>query len=71
MKQWHHAIADYSRAIELDPSSGENYWGRAIVYYSLQQYDKAWADVHKARSLGSEPAPEFLSALRAASGREG
>jgi hypothetical protein len=33
-------------------------------------YEKAWDDVHKAEGLGWQVHPEFLKALREASGRQ-
>ena len=52
-----------NRAIKLDPEYAE-------AYYHKQEYDKAWEDVHKVRSLRKEPSPEFIEKLREASGRE-
>jgi hypothetical protein len=40
---------------------------RAIAYAITGEYDKAWEDVHKVQSLGSQVHPEFLEALREAS----
>lgn len=36
----------------------------------MAEYDQAWEDVHKAQSLNNPVGPEFLRALREASGRE-
>lgn len=64
------AVADFTKAVEIDPRSGLGYAGRAIAYYSLRDYGKAWGDVYKAQGLGFQIRPEFLKALRKASGRE-
>jgi protein O-mannosyl-transferase len=45
------AIADYSRAIELDPGDDSYYHNRAIAYAAKKQYDKALADNGKAFAL--------------------
>lgn len=46
------AMSDFNKALELKPNDGQSYASRAEVYYKLKEYDKAWADVHKAQSLG-------------------
>ena len=70
-KEYDKAIADYTRAIEIDPQRfAVAYAERALIYYVKKEYDKAWEDVHKAQSLGQEVRPQFLKALREASGRK-
>ncbi len=68
------AISDYSKAIELRPNFpcvGNTYTRRAGAYYSLQEYDKAWNDVHKAESLGYQDILRgFIKDLKKASGRD-
>jgi len=46
------------------------YNNRGVVYYFAKEYDKAWADVHKAEALGGVVHPGFLDALKKASGRD-
>jgi len=58
------AISDYDKAIEMDPRYAAAYINRAVVYYELGQYDKAWGDVHKAEELGAIVNPGFVSALK-------
>jgi len=41
-----------------------------VAYARKGRYDKAWGDVHKAQDLGLKIHPEFLNALRKASGRQ-
>jgi hypothetical protein len=48
------AIADYSRAIELDPGDDSYYHNRAIAYAAKKQYDKALADNGKAFALNTD-----------------
>ncbi len=45
------AIADYSRAIELDPGDDDYYNNRAIAYAAKKEYDLALADNRKAFQL--------------------
>ena len=63
------AITEHSKAIEINPKYAWAYNNRGTSYYSKGEYDKAWVDIHKARSLGYQVHPEFLKALREASGR--
>ena len=51
LKQWDKAIADYSKAIELDPKNAWALSNRANIYSQLKQWDKAIADYTKAIEL--------------------
>jgi protein O-mannosyl-transferase len=62
---------DLAAAIALNPRDGEAYHNRAVAYYFLKDYERAWADVAAARSVGIVILPDFLDALRRASGRDG
>jgi tetratricopeptide (TPR) repeat protein len=64
------AIADFSKAIEINPRDANNYFNRGIAYFFKREYEKAWDDVYKTESLGYRVRPEFLKALREASGRQ-
>ena len=64
------AIADFNKAIEIDPKDSSPYNNRGVAYLDKGEYEKAWDDVHKAESLGHRIHPEFLKALREASGRQ-
>jgi len=68
--QYDRAIADYNKALDLNPKIADAYNNRAVAYYYQKDYDKAWKDVHKAQSLGYKVHPGFLKALRQASGRD-
>ena len=48
LRQFDKAIADYNKAIEIDPKYINAYMFRGGVYHSLHQYDKAIADCTKA-----------------------
>ena len=64
------AIASFSQVLEIDPGLADAYNNRAIAYSLKRYYPEAWEDVHKAETLGSPVAPEFLQELRRASGRD-
>ncbi len=49
------AIADYSKAIELDSSYALAYYNRGIAYYNTGQSDLAIADFNKAIQLSDDP----------------
>jgi tetratricopeptide (TPR) repeat protein len=68
--QFDQAISDYDKAIELNPRFAKAILSRGAAYYFKGEYDKAWADVHKAQSLGLQVLPAFLQALSQASGRQ-
>jgi len=70
MEEYEKALADYSRAIELNPGLAQAYVNRAFANHRLSEYDRAWADVRKAWSLGAVVSPEFVDELAEASGRQ-
>jgi tetratricopeptide (TPR) repeat protein len=45
------AIADFDRAITLDPKSIQAYYNRGIAYFSIRQPDRAIADLDQAIKL--------------------
>lgn len=46
------ALANYSRAIELNPDLGEAYFNRGLIYLQFGQREKAIDDLSKAGELG-------------------
>lgn len=62
-------IAIFTKEIENKSQYSGAYYNRAIAYYFNQEYDKSWQDVYKAQALGSKFKPEFIEALKKASGR--
>jgi protein O-mannosyl-transferase len=64
------AILDYNKAMQINPNYAMAYNNRGVIYYFLREYDKAWVDVHKAQRLGCAVNPEFIAALKKASGRD-
>ena len=51
MKEYEKAIADYSKAIELDPNDAHAYDNRGVCYSDLKEYEKALADLNTAIEL--------------------
>jgi tetratricopeptide (TPR) repeat protein len=45
------AIADFNRAIQLDPSSADTYIDRGIVFYRMHEFDRAFADIAQAKRI--------------------
>jgi tetratricopeptide (TPR) repeat protein len=64
------AIADFNKAIALDPRDGWAYKTRALLWFDRKAYDKAWGDVKKAQELGASIDPQFLDALCRATSRK-
>ena len=56
--------------IEIDPNNGEAYYIRAVTYYHLKEYDKAWDDAHKSEKLGYAVNSEFMNALKKVSSKD-
>ena len=64
------AISDCTRALKVNPRDAMAYNIRAVAHFFKGEFDRSWDDVHKAQDLGYPVRPEFLKALREASGRE-
>ena len=45
------ALADFNRAIEIDPNNAEDYGNRGLFYRHLGKNDLAIADLRKAKQL--------------------
>ncbi len=63
-------IVIFTKEIEGKPQYFGAYYNRAISYYFDQEYDLSWQDVYRAQALGGKFKPEFIEALRKASGRD-
>jgi tetratricopeptide (TPR) repeat protein len=48
------AIADLDQAIQLDPNFSTSYIDRSIVFYRLRQFDRAFADIARAKRIEKE-----------------
>jgi tetratricopeptide (TPR) repeat protein len=61
------AVADFDRAIQLDPKFAPAYIDRGIVYYRLRKYDRAFADVAHAKRIekSNHPVKSAAAAERA------
>ncbi len=62
-EEYDQAIADFNRALEINPRLGEVYLGRAKAYFSKGEYEKSWGDIKKAQDLGYKIPPELLSSF--------
>ena len=61
LQQYEAALADYSRAIELDPKYTQAYTNRGTTYDALQQYEVALADYGRAIELDSNFAQAYYN----------
>jgi tetratricopeptide (TPR) repeat protein len=59
------AIRDYQRSAELRPGSGATHAEMAELYYQKGDIAGAWAEVRKARALGTEPPTTLVARLPA------
>ena len=57
--EWDKAIADYTKAIELDPKYAEAYCDRGVSYSNLGQWEKAISDYSSAIRIN----PQFPDAI--------
>ena len=57
-REYDKAIADFTKAIEIDPKNASGYHGRALVYRATDKTEKAEADFAKARELGYRPSSQ-------------
>src|SRR5215510_6005154 len=48
------AIADYTKAIEINPQYGDAYFNRGTAYHSKRDYDRAFADLNKAIEINPQ-----------------
>ncbi len=68
------AISDYNKYIkslfvEGDPNYVKAYLSRAEAYFYKHEYERSWDDVHRVEALGYAVNPDFISALKKASGK--
>ncbi len=59
--QWDKAIAEYNKAIELNPEYAEAYYNRGIAYGNKGQYDQAISDYTKAIELNPRYAMAYVT----------
>ena len=53
-KQWDLALADYNKALEINPNQAEAYMGQGLLYFSTEQLPKAITNAEKAAKLYSQ-----------------
>ncbi len=59
LMEWDKAIADYTRALEIDPNYTDGYSNRGNAYGTLKQWDKAIADYTKAIKIDPKHAKAY------------
>jgi len=64
------AISDYTKAIDINAIYVKAYNNRQVLYYKMGLYDKAWVDVHQVEKIGGTIDPNFIEALKKASGKD-
>ena len=64
MNEHDKAIAEFTKAIEIDPQCAEALFHRSLVHYIRGDYEKALDDVAEIQSLGLPVPAGFLQALR-------
>ncbi|HLP15985.1 MAG TPA: hypothetical protein VK470_06995 [Bacteroidota bacterium] len=52
LQDYHGALIDYTRAIELKPCCGSAYNNRALIHQLLDQHIEAVADFKRAKDFG-------------------
>jgi Flp pilus assembly protein TadD len=57
-------MADFNKAVELNPDFARAYNNRAYVYYQQKEFNKAKEDVQRAQALKFTVDPELMENLR-------
>ena len=60
LQDYQGAIADYSKAIQLDPNDSDAYYNRGLSKLELNQKDSACLDWSKAGELGDGDAYDLI-----------
>lgn len=55
------AMADFNRAVKLDPNKSDGYLGRADVLNAMQRYEDALADYHRAIEINPDFAKSYVN----------
>ena len=64
------AIADYTKAIDINPKTAEAFYNRAIAYYNTKQYAKAIEDIDSLHGLGRPGHEKLRDTLQKLSKKE-
>ncbi len=59
-REYKKAIAEYDKAIKLNPRNGDAYYNRGLCWFYLGDKEKSCADWHKANDNGKENLGERL-----------
>ena len=73
LQDFHSAIQDFDKAIELEPKRPTSYYNRGLTKYKMKDYEKALLDYDKAIELDSSNAKYYRSrakCYKALSGQE-
>jgi tetratricopeptide (TPR) repeat protein len=65
-KQYGKAVADYNKALEINPNYAEAYNNRGFVYFFRGDSIKALDDLEKAQKFGYKVNPELLKSVQEA-----
>jgi len=57
------AIIDLDQAILLDPKSSASYIDRGIVFYRMRKYDRAFADIARAKRIEKQGGPKSVPGM--------
>jgi len=57
------AIADLDQAIQLDPNFSASYIDRGIVFYRLRKFERAFADIARAKRIEKESRPKSMPTM--------
>jgi len=60
----------FTRPIQTNPRLAAAYYDRANAFYNKGEFEKAWEDIDRARSMGYHIPKKFLRSLRKVTGRE-
>ena len=60
-KEYDQAIAEYSKAIEINPNYADAYYNRGLVYDDLKEYSQAIADYSKAIEINPNYADAYYN----------
>lgn len=59
LREYEHAVADFTQAIQLDPNFADAYSNRGNAYRKLYEYDKAFADFAMAIQINPNSAQNY------------
>ena len=58
------AIADYSKALKINPFYVKAYNNRGNAYFDLKKYDKAWDNIRAVEEIGGTVDLRLAEALK-------